>query len=107
MTKDIETELTERERAIRRRILNAERQRRYKERHATKQRPISLMLDRQIDWSLNVLCVHNGCDRKTMVEALINNAFVDIARGMKLADYEALENETLARSTSKHRALPK
>ncbi len=92
--------------AERKRILNADRQRRYKERHAKHQKQISTWVSTHTDDALQMLCVHHGCARRAMLEALISNAFVKLTSRMKPDEYDQLETETLCGlRTRKHRVL--
>lgn len=97
------------EKTIRQRAQNAERQRRYRERHLRallrreKKRTISAVLLVEIDENLQVLCVHHGCDRRTMLEMLIGVAYDEMRDSMRPEELRALQAETFDGRTRKHR----
>lgn len=110
----IEDGITDAARKERARAANAERQRRYRERNrfdspgnpAQKKRNISLWLSGEIDSNLQLLCIHHGCDRQTMLSILIGTAYDDMRASMSRKAMDALLDEADIR-TRKHRALPK
>lgn len=110
----IEDGITDAARKERARALNAERQRRYREKNrwdspgnpGQKKRIVSLWLSREIDSNLQLLCIHHGCDRQTMISILIGTAYDEMKASMSRKAMNALLDEADIR-TRTHRALPK
>lgn len=90
--------------AEKRKAQNAARQAKYRERAKERgQTPTAIMLDKDIDLSLQTLCVHNGCDRRAMIQALIETAWSETFNGLSIEEWDGLMKETFRARTRKHR----
>lgn len=91
----------------RQRELAAARQAKYRKRAEAKgDVAVGLMLSGDTDRSLQTLCVHHGCDRRQMIEALISQEFARVINEeLPGQESTALIEETIFARTRKHRVM--